>query len=70
MGDRIYLIVEYYTHHITINFYVDDDVMKKNLTCLVGMPANDQSIALSQAVCLYWAQAPGAHFGSITFFVA
>jgi len=25
-----YLIVEYYIHHITINFHVDDDVMEKN----------------------------------------
>ena len=30
MGDRIYLIVEYYIHNdITINFHVDDDVMEK-----------------------------------------
>jgi len=29
VGYRIYLIVEYYIHHITINFHVDDDVMKK-----------------------------------------
>jgi hypothetical protein len=64
------LIVEYYIHNITINFHVDDDVMGKNMPCLVGMPANDQSIALSHAVRLYWAWAPGAHFGWITFFVA
>ena len=71
MGDRIYLIVEYYIHNdITINFHVDDDVKEKNMPCLVGTPVNDQSVALSQAVCLYWALAPGAHFGSITFFVA
>jgi hypothetical protein len=40
-------------------------------TCPVWeTPANDQSVALSHAIRLYWAWAPGAHFGSITFFVA
>jgi len=65
-----FMIVEYYIHHITINFHFDDDAMKKNMTCLVVMPTNDQTIAQSHAVCPYWARAPSAHFGSITFFVA
>jgi hypothetical protein len=33
-------------------------------------PTNDQTVALPHSVCPFWAGGPGAHFGSITFFVA
>ena len=66
----ILLIVEYYIHHIIINIHLDDYVMKKNMSCPVGTPANNQTIALPHSVCPYWAWGPGAHFGLITFFVA
>ena len=38
------------------------------MTCLVWMPAKDQTIALSHTVHPYWERAHGAHFGLITFF--
>ena len=66
----ILLIVEYYIYHIIINTHVDDDVMAQNMTCPVGTPANNQTVALPHGVCPYWAQGPGAHFVSMTFFVA
>ncbi len=68
---RMLLIVEYYIYHIIINTHVDDDnVMAQNMTCLVGTPVLGQTVTLPHGVCPYWAQGPGAHFGSITFFVA
>jgi len=64
----VLLIVKYYIHHIIINTHdVDDDVMAQNMTCPVGTPANNQTVALPHGVRPYWARAPGAHFGSITF---
>jgi len=38
VGYRIYLIVEYYIHNITINFHVDDDVMGKKHALSEGRP--------------------------------
>jgi len=66
----ILLIVEYYIYHIIINTHVDDDVMAQNMTCPVGTPANNQTVALPHGVCPNWARGPGAHFVLITFFVA
>ena len=44
MGDRIYLIVEYYIHNdITINFHVDDDVKGKK-HALSSRDARERSI--------------------------
>jgi hypothetical protein len=39
------LIVDKYIHHIITNIYADDDLMAENMTCLVGMPANNQTMA-------------------------
>ena len=50
---RILLIIEYYIYHILINTHVDDDVMAKNMTCLVGTPAHDQTVMLPHSVCPY-----------------
>jgi hypothetical protein len=66
----ILLIVEYCIYHIIINTHVDDDVIKKNMKCPGGTPANDQTDALPHGVRLYRARGPGAHFGLISFFVA
>ena len=67
---RILLIVEYYMYHIIINTHVDDGVMAQNMTCLVGTPVHDQTIKLPHGVRPHWVRGPGAHFGSITFFIA
>ena len=42
---RLSLIFEYNIYHIIINTHVDDDLMAKNMTCLVGTPAHDQTVA-------------------------
>ena len=48
MGDRIYLIVEYYIHNdITINFHVDDDVMGKK-HALSSRDARERSIRCAE----------------------
>ena len=69
-ANEILLIVEYFIYHIIINTHVDDDVIKKNMTCPEGTPANNQTVALPHGVRPYWARGPGAHFGLISFFVA
>jgi hypothetical protein len=56
------LIVEYHIYHIIINTHVDDDVMAQNMTCMVGTPVHNQTVALPHGVRPY--------FGSITFSVA
>ena len=40
-----YLIVAYYSHQIIVNSMQMMMLMVENMTCLLGMPANDETIA-------------------------
>jgi hypothetical protein len=59
------LIVENYIHHIIINIHADDDLMAENMTCMVGMPANNQTVVQWHSPCLDCTRGPGNYFGSI-----
>jgi hypothetical protein len=61
----MWLIVGYCIHHIIINIHDDDDVMVENLTCIEGVLANNQTIALCHGVCPHCAQGCGEYFCSI-----
>jgi hypothetical protein len=63
------LIVEYCIHHI-INIHDDDDVMEQKHDLSGGDAcARSNRCALPRRL-LVLGTGPGAHFGSITFFVA
>jgi hypothetical protein len=45
-------------------------LMAENMTCLVGMPANDQTIVQRHGTCLDCAQGPEEYFGLMEIFLA
>jgi hypothetical protein len=65
----MWLIFEYYIHHIIINIHADDDLMAENMTCLVGTPTNDQTVAQRHGASLDCARDHGEYFGLTKFFV-
>jgi hypothetical protein len=53
-----------------INIHADDDLMAENMTCLVEMRANNQTIVQRHGSCLDYLQGPGNYFGLMENFLA
>jgi hypothetical protein len=45
-------------------------LMAENMTCLVGMPANNQTVVQRHGACLDCARVPEKYFGLIENFLA
>ncbi len=64
-----WLIVKYYSHQIIINSMQMMMLMVENTTCLLGMPANNETIAQRHGACPDCARGPEEYLGLIRYFV-